>query len=136
LQRSLERQEENRLLTYAAQLARLKTELQGWNENRLERKQQALEELQRGSPAAMLHLLMKWEESARSHEAQLREQIRIAEEARLQQMQAYRQARQKREVLDGLKEQLETTYDLDETRHTQQRVDEAFLLRSFYWKNS
>jgi flagellar export protein FliJ len=135
LQRSLERQEENRLLACVARVAILNAELQSWEQARFTRKQRTVEELQSGATGAMLQLAADWDAAARRKQGEVRKQLAAAEQARLQQMQIYRKARQKREVLDGLRERQETAYDQEELRQLQRTMDEMFLNRNFLWKD-
>ena len=48
----------------------------------------------------------------------------------------YRQAHQKRETLQGLKDRQEESYDLEQLRKLQQITDEVFLMRKEFQKNS
>lgn len=134
LQRSLEHQEENRLLACVARIARLNTELQSWEAARFARKRRIMEELQAGATGAVLQTAADWDLAARRKQADIRKQMEAAEQMRLQQMLVYREARQKREVLDGLRERQQMAYNLEEVRRSQQTLDEMYLVRTFLWK--
>jgi len=134
LQRSLEHQEENRLLACVARIARLNTELQTWEAARFARKRRIMEELQAGATGSVLQTAADWDLAASRKQADIRKQMEAAEQMRLQQMLVYREARQKREVLDGLRERQQTAYNLEEVRRLQQTLDEMYLVRTFLWK--
>jgi len=135
LQRSLEHQEENRLHACVARIARLQTDLRSWEESRLQRRANVWTDLQAGQPGAVLQWSGLWEERVRLHENELRRQLDLAEQARQEQLKLYRAARQKREILESLKERQETAYTSEFLRRVQQDLDEAHLMRSFYRKD-
>ncbi len=132
LQHSLERQEENRLLACVVRVARLKAELQSWEAARFARKRRIMEELETGATGVVLQIAADWDFAARRKQSDVRKQIEAAEQLRLQQMRVYREARQKREVLDGLREQQQTVYNQEELRKMQQTLDEMYLVRTFF----
>jgi flagellar biosynthesis chaperone FliJ len=53
-----------------------------------------------------------------------------AEREHLERVLLYRDARQKREIFEGLRDTQQTSYDRTEAHREQERVDEAFLIRS------
>jgi flagellar export protein FliJ len=134
LQRSLEHQEENRLLACAARIVRLKAELQSWEAARMARKRRIMEDLERGASGIVLQIAADWDLAAHRKQAEIRKQIVAAEQARREQMRVYREARQKREVLDSLRERQQTEYNQEEIRKLQQTLDEMYLVRTFLWK--
>jgi len=134
LQRSIEHQEENRLLACVARVAKLKTELQNWEAARMARKRRIMEELEAGAAGVVLQLAADWDATARRRQSEIRKQIEAAEQSRLDQMRVYREARQKRDVLDGLRERQQTEYNQEEVRKLQQSLDEMYLVRTFLWK--
>ena len=136
LQRSLEHQEENRLLACVARVAQLKAQLQFWENARFARKQRMVEELEAGAKGIILQLAAEWDAGARRRQVEIRKQMEAAEQLRLQQMQVYRKARQKREVLDDLRERQQTVYHQEELRQLQRTLDETFLIQTFHKKNS
>jgi flagellar export protein FliJ len=134
LQRSVEKQEENRLLACAARVTALKNEMEEWEEGRRLRKQQSAEELKEGSTGAVLSLASEWDAGARRKQKEIALQLVKAEAARNEQMVKVRAERQKREVLEGLKEKLKSTFDQEQLRKVQQVMDDMYLTRAFYWK--
>lgn len=135
LQRSIEHQEENRLLACLARIAALKTEFEEWEEARARRRKSAWGTDEKGTPGILLQFVAEWDKTACAKEKAILEQLRAAEEARLKLMKIYREARQKREVLESLKQGQESAYVTEQLRRIQQGLDEAHLLRSFYWRD-
>lgn len=136
LQRSLEHQEENRLLACVARVAQLKAQFHFWEQARFARKQRAIEDLQEGTRGIVLQLAAEWDAGARRRQAEIRKQIEAAEQLRLQQLQVYWKARQKREVLDDLRQRQRTVHDQEELRQLQRTLDETFLIQTFHKTNS
>ena len=134
LQRSLEHQEEKRLLACAARVVRLKVELQSWESARLARKRRIMEDLERGASGIALQIAADWDLAAHRKQTEIRKQIVAAEQSRLEQLRVYRKARQRREVLDSLRERQQTEYNQEEIRRLQQMLDEMYLVRTFLWK--
>jgi len=134
LQRSIEKQEENRLLALAARVAALQNEINDWERERRERKLLAAQELQSGSTGAALSLTAQWDVSAQRRQKEIGQLLVKAEQARQAQVVKVQQERQKREVLEGLKERLETAYDQETLRRIQQVMDDMHLTRAFYYK--
>jgi len=131
LRGALERQEEQKLILLAGDVARLRSTIESLDEGQLLEQCAALKQLAEGSVGAELqfaNLCLTAYDRARK---QRMGELQVAEARRLEQMQAYREARQKRETLDGLRERQETAYILESTRREQQRADELFLLRMF-----
>ena len=134
LQQSIEKQEENRLLGCAARVVALRNEIESWEDERKNRKCLAAEELKTGSTGAAMNLTAEWDVTVRRKQRELGALLMQAEETRSAQVAKVRQERQKREVLQGLKERLEGAYDQEELRKVQQVMDDMFLARAFYYK--
>jgi len=132
LQRSVEHQEENRLLACAARVAGLHAELRAWEALRLERKNAAWQDSAQGTPGILLQFAAEWDDAADRREKEIHERLKAAQAAQKKQMQVYREARQKREILEGLKERQESAYTTEELRRLQEGLDEAHLLQLFY----
>lgn len=131
LQRSIEHQEENRLLACAARVTGLKADLQAWEKLRLSRREQANSHLEQGTTAVFLQFAAEWDRAARALQKEIGRQLRAAEADRQKQMHGYRAARQKREVLESLKQRLQDTYTVEQLRRIQQSLDETYLIRNF-----
>ena len=132
LQRSIERQEENRLLACTAEIVRLNALLNDWKQARFQKKENLWSELGHGSPAAFLHISSMWEQAVCLREKQILEQLRLAEQARQHQMEVYRGSRRKRETLESLRQHDLTQYTIRQLHRIQQELDETHLMRSFY----
>lgn len=130
LQRSLERQEEQRLLVCAARVAAIRRQIQDWEAARTARRQQTVAELAGGVPALVIAIAATWDHAVLLRLAALDTDLREAEAARLAQWECLRQQRQKREVLETLRERQQTTYDLEERRKLQQSLDDMHLIRT------
>jgi flagellar export protein FliJ len=128
---SLERQEELRLFASAAVVARVRAEIDALDQNQLSRRRAIIEELQGGSSGAALHFSSVCDAAYAQLRKKLQAQLEAAESQRLAQLRIYQSARQKREVLEGLRDQQQAVFDLTFTRHEQQGADEAFLLGLF-----
>jgi len=135
LQCGLERQAENRLQACGARLAKLQNELLAWNDARLERKRQATEQARAGIPGVMLQFGAEWDNAVRRKQHEIRAQIALAIQARELALREYSLERQKREILQSLKVQLETVYDQEQLRRMQQTLDEMHLSRNFYYRD-
>lgn len=134
LQRSIEKQEENRLLACAAKVVALRNEMNAWENERKNRKCLAAEELKTGSTGAAMNLTAEWDSTVRQKQRELGKLLLQAEEVRRAQLAKVQQERQKREVLQGLKDRLEGAYDQEELRKVQQVMDDLFLTRVSYYQ--
>jgi flagellar export protein FliJ len=129
LRQSRERQEEQKLFSAAGTVTRLRTEIERLEEEHLGVQRANLMCLREGGPAAELQFASECRRAYERLLHQLGGELRIAEARRLEQMKAYRNARQKREVLDGLRERQEAAYNLEWARREQRNADELFLGR-------
>jgi hypothetical protein len=136
LQRSIEQQAENRLLVYVAKVATLQNEARSLEQLRWQHKQEVWTGHAEGTPAAFLRFAVDWDELARRRQQEILEQLKAAETARLKQLAVYRAARQKREILEGLKDSQKSAYTAKQLRKLQESLDQTYLLRSFFVDNS
>jgi len=130
LRASLEHQEEQRLLAIAAVVARLRAEIEQLRQNGLEAKRAGLAEIERTSSGASVQFAAVCGAAFDKACKKLESRLEDAERDRLHQLREYQAVRQKREILEGLRERQETAYELEFTRHEQQAADEAFLVRA------
>jgi flagellar export protein FliJ len=129
--RSIERQDEQRLFAAAAVVNRLRAEIEQFENHHLDHKRQAFQEMISGLSGAALHFIAVCDDAyGRAHQALLL-QLEQAEKKRVEQLDVYKLARQKRETFEGLRDRQEEAYKMDFARHEQQSTDEAFLLRLF-----
>jgi flagellar export protein FliJ len=131
LRQSLEHQEEQRLFAATALVVRLRAEIEQLEYNHQSRRRAELDEMKAGAFGASFEFLVTCDAAYRKARSVLLAQLDQAERRRKEQLRIYQTARQKREIFEGLRDRQETAYDLAESRHEQQRIDEAFLIRSF-----
>jgi flagellar export protein FliJ len=131
LRQALERQEEQKLLALAARVARLRLAIGAMDAEQVQTQRDLLDHLNQGGVAAELQFAGICTTAYQRVRKQLLEQMNECEAERLEQMKAYRHARQKREILEGLREHQEAAYVLESLRREQQNADEAFLLRQY-----
>lgn len=130
LRESLERQEENRLFAVAAEVARLRAQIEQLREGNASAKRNELATLHaEGGLAVTLQFLALCDAATASACAKLQSELERAEGQRLAQLAVYQAARQKREILQGLRERQETAYQVDAAHREQQSLDDSFLLR-------
>jgi flagellar export protein FliJ len=131
LRQSLERQEEQRLFAIAAVVARLRAELEEFERMRVESRRRELLQMREGAPGATLRFAAECDAAAIDVCRKLQAQLAEAERQRLEQVRVYQSARQKREILEGLRERQKAVYDREAAHQEQGRSDEAFLIRHF-----
>ncbi len=130
LRQSLERQEEQRLFALAALVARLRAEIEELKQEDVGIRRAQIREMADGTLGASLHFASACGGALDMVRKKLELQLEEAERKRLTQLRAYKAIRQKREILEGLRERQEAAYEVESARHEQQNVDEAFLIRS------
>jgi hypothetical protein len=136
LQRSVELQEENRLRAHAAIVARLRSGMNELEQLLAQNDQRVEEECKIKLPGGVLQMFVESRTRLQKRMRELVREIAAAENLRLRQLVVYRQAHQKRETLQGLKDRQEESYDLEQLRKLQQITDEVFLMRKEFQKNS
>ncbi|HEY2545800.1 MAG TPA: hypothetical protein VGI46_07040 [Candidatus Acidoferrum sp.] len=135
LRQSIERQEEQRLFAFAAVVARLRAEIEQFQQEELEARRAELQEMSPASSGASLQYAAYCRLAFETASSKLELQLREAEGKRLAQLRVYQTSRQKSEILRGLRERQEAAYELDLARREQQTLDEAFLIRSHLLPN-
>ncbi|HUL15571.1 MAG TPA: flagellar FliJ family protein [Terriglobales bacterium] len=131
LRRSIERQEELRLQSLSAILARLRAELRQLDEGRLAQRRSAQQSLTAGGAGSMLQFEVACDSAYLAARKSLQKKLAEAENQRAEQLKIYHEARKKSEILAALRERQQEAYILDFLRREQQRVDEAFLIRKY-----
>jgi flagellar export protein FliJ len=132
LRQGLERQEEQKLLAAAAVVARLHHEIDQLEENQLQAQRTTLSHLAAGGAAAELQFASACAAAYERLRCERRNELQAAEAKRLERMHSYRKARQKREILEGMRERQQAAYELAFSRREQQSSDEAYLIRRFH----
>src|SRR5579863_3869836 len=133
LRMSLERQEEQRLFAIAALVARLRVDIDKLELDNLEARRAELEELAKAGigSGSSIQFAAICEEAFAAARKKLASELQEAERKRLHQLKVYQAVRQKREILEGLRERQEAAYELEFARHEQQAADEIFLIRGY-----
>ena len=129
LRESLERQEELRLFAIAATVARLRMQIEECERARLEARRLASRELIAGSAGAVLQFANLCDAAAVEVQRQLQIRLVDAEQERVKQLDVYRNARQRRKIFEGLRDQQEASYDREIAHRQQESADESFLMR-------
>jgi flagellar export protein FliJ len=137
LRLSLERQEEQRLFAIAALVARLRADLDQLELDSFEARRAELRELAEvglgsGSSIQFAAICREAFDVARK---KMTLELQEAERKRLHQLKEYQAVRQKREILEGLRERQKAAYELEFARHEQQTADETFLIRAYLSSN-
>ena len=127
---ALEEREQQRLGVLLAKRAALRDELQQVTDARL-RLRRAIERTlqQQLTPAVEIHLAQAQEHGIEMQCDALRERLRKLQEGIAEQTARYRQERQKREVLDAMREVQLRNYRMVQQRRQQAALDELYLLR-------
>ncbi|HTQ60210.1 MAG TPA: hypothetical protein VMI32_08305 [Candidatus Solibacter sp.] len=128
LRQSLERQEEQRLFAIAAIVARLRAEIEQLNQSDVMARRAELNEMAGMAHGASLQFAAVCGAAFQATRKKLGLQLEEAERRRLLQLREYQTVRQKREIIEGLRERQEAAYELEFARHEQQTADEAFLI--------
>jgi flagellar export protein FliJ len=131
LRRSLEHQEEQRLFASAAVVNRLRAEIEALQQRDLALRRSALTEMQEFSSGAQMQFRAHGDAAAVRALDALKMQLKNAELRRLEQLKVYQQARQRREILESLRERQYEAYQCESARRQQQTTDEAYLAREF-----
>jgi flagellar export protein FliJ len=130
LQHSLERQEENRLLALATQVIKLKSEMADLERASVALRGQTQQEMASGLPASVLQFVIESQRTLERRSKKLQEELVVAEDNRLRQIGVYRQTRQKRDLLEVLREKRRELYETEQARRQQQTIDDLFLVRN------
>lgn len=130
LRQALERQEEQKLLVSAALVAQLRLAIAESEEGLLEARKRAMREMEAGGSGASLKFFEVCHAAAKEIHQLLEMKFAKAESEHLERVLSYRDARQKREIFEGLRDTQQTLYERTEAHREQERVDEAFLIRS------
>jgi flagellar export protein FliJ len=129
LRASFERLEQNRLLLIAAALVRVREALASLARDFAEAEKQTLAKLAAGIFSAELDFDRRIQQNFRERRAALerREAELLAKLAT--QQRAYQDAKNRREILEELRDRRLAQYRSEQQRREQQRLDELFLLR-------
>ncbi|HEY7825332.1 MAG TPA: flagellar FliJ family protein [Candidatus Acidoferrales bacterium] len=130
LRASVERLEQLRMLLLAAQIARVEREIISLEENLSAARQLRLSSLSEGVSAAELHFDGAREKTRADQIRALHDVLTGFRRRHDEQRRLYQAARQKREILENLRKRRFEEYRHEQLRRDQQRLDEAFLMRT------
>lgn len=129
LREGLERQEEQRLFAAAAVVSSLRAQLEQLQEDELRREREMQQEMIGGGSAELLRFADVCRAASLEVRKKLEFRLEEADRKRMERLQDYQAARQKREILAGLRQKQEAAYQLESARQEQQAADETFLIR-------
>ena len=129
LRESQERLERMRLLAAVAAVVQVKEEIEALEKESREAKQRLRENLFAGLSGAEMHFETMCEWLRREHRKVLDAKLKEAEAKYAKQQAAFRVARQKRRILENLRERRRAEYLRKQARREQQRLDEAFSMQ-------
>lgn len=124
LRESYERLERMRLLALTAAMGQLKLEIHALDEESAEAQKRMREKLSGGLSGAEMQFETACEKLRAEHRTALEEKLRAAEKMHAKQQTAYRLARQKRRILENLRERRLDEYKREQARREQQQLDE------------
>jgi len=131
LRRSLENQEEKKLMAIVSDANRMRQEIQQLDSAGILQRRAENEELASGaSVGAMLQFYAAGEERRRDKRAQCEKKLAQVEEKRRVQIEEYRKARRNREILESLRDSQKAQYEMERSKREQESLDEVFLARS------
>jgi flagellar FliJ protein len=129
LRASLERLEQLRLLAIAALIARVCEEIAALEVESRDARQSLQERLAAGMAGAEIHYEAMCEKLRADRKKALEAQLEGLEGRQERQRLAFQAARQKREILENLRQRRWEDYRREQARREQKAIDELFLLR-------
>jgi flagellar export protein FliJ len=130
LRESLERAELQRLHAVAAAVASARTDVEALEKELEAARWRTFDHVSTaGMTGAELHFDIIRDSAWQARRAQLVKKLLDLEQKRKEQQSRFLQARMQREILSNLYDRQLAEYELDQSRRTQQRVDELFLIR-------
>jgi len=129
LRQALERQEEQKLARISRSVVRLRAELEHLDSEFAENQRHWRSDLGSGNLATALHFGVTCAAALREAHKRLRQALQEAERQRKEQLELYRAARQRREVLASLVARQRAAYEERQAHRQQQALDEMHLFR-------
>jgi len=133
---SMEHQQELRLRTANQQAARAQHLIEQMDLQRKELESRAMEELSSGTSAAELQFGALREAAMVRRRREFEQQLTRVQQLRDQQREIFQQARRAREMLESLRDQQLSLYKKDAARREQRSLDDLFLMRREYLRQS
>lgn len=130
LQVSYERKERRLLEEIAGRMAAIRQRLEEIEQMRQSASRQRGESLINGVTGAEMHFAAACDEVVEEQHRQLSQSLVEIQIEHRQQKDVYLLARQKREILDSLRDRQEAEYRRELARREQQSMDDLFLMRS------
>lgn len=129
LRESYERLERMRLLNIAALIVKTREEISALETEAVEARMRIGKSLARGIPAAEMHFELICEKVRAQQKRLLLARLAELERKREEQRRAYLSAKQKKEILESLRERQQREYRIEQGRREQITLDEMHLLR-------
>ena len=129
LRQSIEHLEEQRLYTAATAVAQLRAKLEQLERERVRVHRETLQRRDEDTFGATFQFIAACDAAASQSITKLQMALAGAEGLRVRQLEVYKDARRKREIFEGLRDQQKASYDLERAHSDQEQVDEAFLMR-------
>lgn len=129
LRRSLEKQEERLLQALNRELALLRQGIESLGREEISSRKERNRRLFGGLTGSDLRLVLVEENLQLQRRSQFEEREQVLQTEQRQQQSTYRGARQKRELLDHLRQRRVVAFQREQEKRHQQAVDEAFLFR-------
>jgi hypothetical protein len=129
LQRSLEIQQEQRLLAISGVVARIENEIEILDTNCRRNKREALSRLETSGNIADLHFAIEVDQLALKKREELLFDLRQANEQKKEQTALYGEIHRRTETLSSLDAEQRGEYNAALSRRDQQLADEVFLMR-------
>jgi flagellar export protein FliJ len=133
---SVEHQQELRLRAANQHVARIRHLIEQIEQHIRETESHRSQQLGAGTNAVELHFSLFRESSLREQIPQLQQELARFRTLRDQQQRIYQQARREREILENLRDRQQQEYERDATRREQRELDDLFLLRQAYLRQS
>lgn len=124
----IERQEEQKLAAITGEIAGIQAEIAACGHRRIEVRRAALQEVAGDLTGALLQFAVTCDSAAAELERKLKERLLAAEKVRALQLGYFREARQKREIFERLRDRRRDVYEARAARREQEIVDETFLI--------
>lgn len=129
LRENLERREYLALQALYSESAEVRSDIRGLEQMLLQARSQRISKLSEGMPAVLLQFELESEARVERKRQTLLTKLAELQGKVKEQIGKYRQARQKREILEELRRQQLQEYAREEAIREQQAADELFLLR-------
>ncbi|MGB8060865.1 MAG: flagellar FliJ family protein [Candidatus Sulfotelmatobacter sp.] len=132
LRQSLEHQQELRLRAANQQVARVRHALEQLDDRIRQTQTLSSQYLAAGTTGAELSFLRSTEGLLQAQQQEVEYELLRCQHLREQQERVFRQARRERETFESLRDEQLRTYEREQARREQRRLDDLFLMRKTY----